>query len=215
VGCICSKSKSLQIIGNPTLDASPAGLEVMIEFTDIHSSGRHWVTVFDPVAIAAHAEWVEDMSRTHTGWQDMLGAESIAQALMDVPQRRNAQGEIFLPLSVIAALRNQTVQQDTPVAQAFSTWARTKLGKYADASVSIPNNAFTNLDANTSGASATLPGKISRIEPGFQVDDSWCGDWVKLDKSCAPGCPSGPKPSCTGCVCAGNNKKIMVIRSYD
>jgi hypothetical protein len=191
-GCICSKGNALQVIDSPEVASSSANhqmVEVMIEFADNLETREHWVTVLD-------------------------GDERIAQVLMNGPKRFSARGETFLPLSVIADLKIQAMQQNTLIAKAFSAWAATKLGAYSEGYTRIPNTAFANLDASTSGVSTLFPGgKISRIgdNPPYEVNDSWCGDWVKMDKSCAPGCPSGPKPSCTGCICAGSNKKLMVV----
>jgi hypothetical protein len=214
VGCLCLKSDCLRPIDGPEVAASRTGrglTELLIEFTDDHESGEHRVAVYDPAGIAEHAAWAESMSKTHPGWRDVWGATPIAQASMGAPRLRTANGQSFLPLRTISALRDQAMRSSSTAARSFTAWATNKLGDHADASSNIPINALTVLETDLN-TSASLPGTkgFGVPYPEFVVNDSWCGDFVKLDGSCAPGCPSGPKPTCTGCICAGSNKKLVV-----
>lgn len=117
---------------------------------------------------------------------ELIGAIESANA----PLWNNDHTKIYIPLNAIAALREQAQGQSSPLARGFTKWAAARLGAYSKSSAgNIPSSAST----------------------GHPILDEWCGNFTKLNHTCADGCISSDgQPKCTGCICHGISVRVVL-----
>ena len=132
-----------------------------------------------------------DNNQDGSHWITLFDSELIGTVeTASAPLWNNNHTEVYLPLNAIAALREQAQIQSSPLARAFTKWAGARLGVYAKS------------------AAGNIPGTAST---GHPILDEWCGNFTKLNHTCADGCISSDgQPKCTGCVCHGISIRVLL-----